>query len=757
MKSLGARATHWAVLIFVVAFGLPPLAAAEDLRKTQKRELETAAKALNEEAKALEKEGKLVQARLKYAESLGYMEEREAISAITRIENKLKEDTRSAITAAEKLYESGKYREAADALEAVWTLATMKPVLAYNLALCYRQLGDRQKAVDYLDQAIAGAGGPKVRARLKQTRTILTTAESPAAQVDPIKKQLELFDHLVDTLGNGSSTEDTLGDEEILLEGDAPDPTASVHNATKKFTATDPAGSGKANRFSSACAALEGLKAVAGNSPAAVFDLANCSEDNNRPDEAERYLRRYLELSPQALDATRVQRRIAELDALRALQTQGGSQMRALYAAAERFIEEYQYDGALLSYAKASEIVPEFSLTHWKLGLLYEAMGKVGDAQKEFTQYRELSADPESQKRADFHLGILDAKRKKYDEEVSEAEDTVADLLNRAMNLTFNGLENRSALNARRGKYKKGNPSKKLGGFTVPLPYAQQQINEASQHLQTALALFPLGAEANELAAIVYLQALDGPSAIRAYDAVASQKLPVSFYAEVRAHDLDRPAKVELSRDKIRFIFLGSYDKKGVANPPSRDASQDGLGDLVLPAGTSRGLNFEDFAFRLADIKKVETKDSQISFRLEHDTYSISPLAIAFKAPTQGGPFARRFSNDYTRLFVRYPGLEDTKLGAEGLTGYEKFKLGMDLANAGANIAMGGAGALAAMQDVMTVIQQVRMLQATMASLKISFAAWETSVREEQDVLIGNPFKPIPTEAVKLVYLNELK
>ena len=189
----------------------------------------------------------------------------------------------------------------------------------------------------------------------------------------------------------------------------------------------------------------------------------------------------------------------------------------------------------------------------------------------------------------------------------------------------------------------------------------------------------------------------------------------------------------------------------------SRPAGQDGLGDLVIEAQASRALNFEDFAFRLSDIKKVETKDGQVLFKLEHDTYSVSPLAIAFYPPKEGGPFARRFSNDYARLFVRYPGLEDTKLGAEGLTGYEKFRIGMDLAQAGASMGMGGVGAISAVQDVITTVQQVRMLERTMASMKISYAAWETSVEEQQNVLLGNPFKPIPTEPVRLAYVHELK
>jgi len=101
--------------------------------------------------------------------------------------------------------------------------------------------------------------------------------------------------------------------------------------------------------------------------------------------------------------------------------------------------------------------------------------------------------------------------------------------------------------------------------------------------------------------------------------------------------------------------------------------------------------------------------------------------------------------------------ISNTKLGAEGLTGGEKFTIGMKIANAGLSMGMGGVGAISAIQDVMTVVQTVRMLQRTMSSLKISYAAWETSVEEEQDVLLGNPFKPIPTEPVRLAYIHELK
>ncbi len=171
MSIVIAKAKQCVSFFLLAILALPLLTAADDLQKSQKKELEAAAKALNEEGKSLEKSGKLVEARLKYAESLGYIELNDASQAVSRLDDTLKTSARAAVAAAQKLYEAGKYKEAAQALEEALNLQAFRPVLAYNLALSYNQLGERQKAVDYLDQAIAGTGAPKLRARLSQTRT----------------------------------------------------------------------------------------------------------------------------------------------------------------------------------------------------------------------------------------------------------------------------------------------------------------------------------------------------------------------------------------------------------------------------------------------------------------------------------------------------------------------------------------------------------------------------------------------------------
>ena len=68
------------------------------------------------------------------------------------------------------------------------------------------------------------------------------------------------------------------------------------------------------------------------NSPSATFNLANCAETNARTAEAARLLEKYLEMSPNALDADDVRARIADLKSLLTLPGQNGVEVRQLYA-----------------------------------------------------------------------------------------------------------------------------------------------------------------------------------------------------------------------------------------------------------------------------------------------------------------------------------------------------------------------------------------------------------------------------------------
>src|SRR5690349_14850063 len=93
-----------ALLMMVLCYGL----AGENLEKTEKKALETQAKALIAEAKSLEKSGQLADAREKYAESQSLIEMNEATDAIKRLDGEIKDRVKEALNDSRKLYESHK-------------------------------------------------------------------------------------------------------------------------------------------------------------------------------------------------------------------------------------------------------------------------------------------------------------------------------------------------------------------------------------------------------------------------------------------------------------------------------------------------------------------------------------------------------------------------------------------------------------------------------------------------------------------------
>jgi tetratricopeptide (TPR) repeat protein len=454
-----------------------------------------------------------------------------------------------------------------------------------------------------------------------------------------------------------------------------------------------------------------------------------------------------------------VRLRIATLNALADLPEPKGAEVRGSYASASRFLAERKYDRALEDFRKAFTSAPDFAPTLWRLALLNESMGNMGEARKLFLQYRELETSPGGRQEADLHLDTFDERRRKYDDEVAQATEILSDLLNRALNLTFNGLEDRASQYKQRSReraqlYKKQN-LKVVGGFTVPFAYAQQQLAEAGEHLANALLVLPLGAKASQLMGLVHLQANDGRSAMRLFDAVAGQNLPVAFYAQMHSRNREYAVKCELRRDRLRLIFLSSYNRQGKPAPPAKRAGADGLGDLAIDGSCERGQDFESRIVMPAEVKSIETKHGHLVLKLGREEISLAPLQLAGE-PAVDGPAARRFANNYTRLFVRYPGLEESKLGAEGMTALEKIRFGYDLATSGLTIAMNlnPMGAIGALE---TFVQISKEVHGVAKSLHVSFAGWLKTLEDQQELQAGNSFKTIPTEAAGLAFLEEIK
>jgi tetratricopeptide (TPR) repeat protein len=618
-----------------------------------------------------------------------------------------------------------------------------------------------------------------------QMRAALVTSEQAPTLKDADRVRIDKVNQLIESVGFEASLEE--GQPSLQVESESKSQSGSQgqseakeqsekHGATGAVSspsvkpptrASGPAGA--ARRNSSLCQALKDLGDDVHSSPSFTFDLANCAQDNDRPDQAASLLARYLELAPNAADADLVRLRIADLKALAALPEQKGTQVRSLYSSASRSLQERKYDLALSAFQKAATVDPAFAPTQWRLALLYEALGNADQARQYFTRFRELETNPAAGEEAGLHLETLDVKRETYEHEAGAAQDIVSDLLNRAMNLTFNGMQDRAAQRKQRAQpqdKKKsrsggffggfgGKPQPVTGGFSVPYPYAAQQLSAADDHLSTALSLFPLGAAANELMGLVFLQANDGRSAMRCFDAVAAQNLPVSFYAEMRGHKQDHAVKCELGQDRLQLVFLSSYDKKSKPAPPAKPAGQDGLGDLVIDPGQAGDRDLESLAVAPVDIKRVETNKGQLMLKLASGQLTLSPIFMAAPVPTEG-PQGRRFANNYTRLFIRYPGLEDSKLGTEGLTTGEKIKLAYDIANAGMNIAtnLNPIGSISALQSFIKITREIH---GVVKSLHVNFAGWEKTFEDQQALQTGTAFRPIPTAPVNLAFLEELK
>ncbi len=753
--------TKTILLILLLCSGL----AAENLEKTQKKELEAQVKIMTGEAEKLERAGQLVEARAKYAESQAFIEVNDVTDALKRLDEQIHKRVKDALNDSHKLYEAHKFKEAAASLDGAMKLQAFQPVLAYNLALCYFQLGDRSQALEYLRKAKTGTVDPKQKQKLLQMQTFFTTGENGLSVNDSDRDRINRVNNLADSVGLEASLADEGGVEESPSEADSlpsetPSPQPAAPVVLKTERPASPHSDVHGGHRASLCNALLELKGTLATSPAETFNLANCAESNGRTAEAVRLLEKYLEIAPNALDGEEVRARIGDLKSLLTLPGQNGVEVRRVYASAYGSLSERKYDQALKAFNQAGDLAPEFALTKWKLGLFYEAMGNVARARENFTRYQQLTSAQAAKDQADLHLSTLDAKRTKYDEEVDEAEDIVADLFNRSMNLTFNGDEKRSAIRAKRARVKKKEDKKRaknsVGGFAIPFAYAQQQLAGASEHLQIALALFPLGAEANQLMGLVFLQANDGHSASRSFDVVASQGLPVAFYAEMRGHKQDQAVKCELSGDRVRMIYLSSYDKKGNPAPPSKPAGEDGLGDMVMDPSAPRQQGFESLDLTLNEIKKVETYRGMLKLKLAQQDVYLSPIYLPSYTPIEG-PQARRFANTYTRLFVRYPGLEDSKLGTEGMSGGEKFVMGYKIASAGADIASSGFGGIGAISSVQDIISITRTVRAAMVSLSVSFASWEKSVEDQQQLLAGKAFKSIPIQPANLAFVQEAK
>lgn len=733
------------VLGSVLLLVSPILRASDQSGQADKKQLEAQAKQLIAEGKALEKEGKLAEARDKYVDSLGVLSTSDALNAVKDIDDKERQQVESLLSEAHRLYDAGKVTESQQQLQQGLAMRPAYPALHYDLALCYLKPGDRANAALQLDQAVGALPNRKERLELLEFQSAVLMGTDPPVAAADAKNPLAGFN------------------EAYLAEDSDP-------------------GDTKAKGGGGLCDRTIALREASSTNAAVVFNSAKCAAEDAHPELAARELDDYLKLAPNALDRADALLFQENLRSLAALEGDPGKVARQHYANAARYLDYRRYDRAMAEYQQAAQALPDYSQTPWQLGLMYEAFGDVVKAREQFARFQQLVPEAARKSEAELHLSNLDGRRAVYDANVDEAEEILSGLLLSAMGLDTEGAKHKTKLSYRQWRWA-SHRYKEATRATVmlPEPYVERELNRARQDLDGASELFPLGAEAQELLALIGLQGNNWPEALRSYDAVASQGLPVSFFAQVNsAHDSKevRATKVEIGADAVRLVYLSSYDpKKRVSAPPAKPAGDDNLGNLVVSAAHPPDPQAEALTIRMDDLKGIETDKNFVVLKLAKDKIYLAPLNLLSEAPFEGGA-SRSYGNEYTRLFSRYLGYETAKLGKEGMTAGEKFRLGFEIARIGMAVGMMGVGAPAAYGSAMHMARFAHALQvyrtyrsvargvhvadvsdaATRLAddLQMSATALERDIVDQQRAIVGAQFKIIPTQETPRKFREKL-
>jgi tetratricopeptide (TPR) repeat protein len=687
-----------------------------------KKQLQAKAKVLVAEGKALEKRGTLNEARDKFVDAEGYLSTKDALNGIGRIRDSNEKQVEALLAGAHQSYDAGKFSDCAEKLEKGLVISSVNPALHYNLALCYEKLNDRAHAVEHLDSAITATRDKNLRTNMIQLRGNLLLGVAPLAAGGDAKKKIDTFNA-------------------AYLQEDR-DAVAGAAGGEKKGAVS-----------ASVCDQIKELQPALPQSPAIVYDAAKCAEGDDRAGDAARLLGEYLRLAPQALDAADAQARQENLASLASLDGDRGAQVRSNFAAAALDLDYRRYDRAMTEYRAAEQIWPDYPLTQWRLALLYEGSGDIAQARKCFELYQQLETNPDRKLAASSHLASLEQWRSDYDDNTDEAHDLLGDLLLRSMGLSSEGVKRRVKLTKAQKKTSRRYQKAAAASETLSAPYVRRQLDRAQEDLSEAAQLFPIGVEANEMLALTDLEDNDWPSAYNSYDAVASAALPVSFYAQVSSSKdskVVRAAKVEISKDTVRLVYLSSYNvKKKISEPPDEPAGDDDLGNLVTSAALSPDAKVEELSIPSADIQGVQTEKGFITVKRQKDQLMIVPVFMVAYTPLEGRA-AREFGNEYTRMFVRYLGYENARLGKEGMTFGEKFKLGFSFVDLGMSVFVAvGTGGVGSYQ----AIDALRNLAHT---LNVDTKTLQKTLSDQRRTLEGLTFKAIPTQPVQLAYRDHL-
>jgi tetratricopeptide (TPR) repeat protein len=722
--------------------------------RLDKKQLEAKAKEIVSEGGALEKQGDLAGAFDKYVDAEGVFSTHEALSGIKRIHEAEDQKITEALAATHHTFNDARYADCVTQLEAALRIEPGNPPVHYDLALCYSKLAERTRALDHLDESTSTVYKPKRRMELLELHSQLLMGMDLAT--DP---PAEIEDRLA-----------SFNQAYVASARDPGDITTSIDNKD-------------AANGQHLCGTAKELQHDIPDNPAVDFNEAKCAEEDAHPEEAARLLAEYLKLAPHALDAAAIETRRQQLTSLGALPGDPGKVVREHYAIAARYLDYRRYDRAITEYEAAQTAMPDYPQTAWRLGLLYESYGDAAKAQASFARYQQLDPSPNAKIQGDTHLRSMEGRRALYEAGVAEGQEILTDLLLHSMGISTQGTKHKAHLTRQQRRWASGRYKRTLSASEkLSPPYVERQLERARDLLEKSSELFPLGVEANELLALIYLESNDWPAAFRSFDSPAGRNLPVSFYAQVnsvRDSQQVRAAKVEITSNKVRLVYLSSYDNsKHITGPPKSPAGDDDLGNLVVSEASEMAKDADVFTVPAADIVGVETKNNFVVLKLKDDDLYLAPVYMMGAVPFEGRA-SRTFGNEYTRLFIRYLGYEDAKLGIEGMSPGDKFKLGLAVGLTGLavfnTVRTFGAGSYGAYGSALHVAELIHVLMVArtafvgvhlavtavdtdylIQNIRVDTATVQRTGADQRQVLEGLEFKIIPTEPSDFEYREKL-
>jgi Flp pilus assembly protein TadD len=640
--------------------------------------------ALIDDGKKLEASGSLLDARKKYQQAVD-AGGKKARKELARLDETIAAKTKSLVDDAAKKNMAKDYAGAVEALKSAAVLSPQSMAAACNLPVVYQAIGDIRNALDSLDRCIQLTTKKEERLRREELRTELLTGEKALALNDAQKE-------IVQTINEGFS------ENSRRIHPDSAD-----------------------SKGDSLCTRLLEQKDTLPKSSSILFNLARCSENQGKVDDAARFMEQYLASSDESGKDAATASELADLKEILAQPGAGAEQAKVSYGRALQLINTGRLSKALEEYQRAIAASPGLARAQWRLALFYENMGDVDKAREAFTTYQGLVGEDEK-KQAQAHLDALNERADRYSKLMSEIRADIQRF-----------TEDR--------KQKLANPKLGLQELKAVSLEANQSLQDK---LQEAVDLFPLAAEPNRLLGYQYLQQDRAAAARGAFDALSLHESAPFFYATVneKGRKGAYAALIQVESEGVRVLPLSEWDKKA---KKSVDLSCKAKEEASL--GLANVIDCGEFLPTSA-VSSLEVKNLAISVKTAQKEYTLMPQNVLASGSLAGGsgPTWRKYSNRYARLFSRYMAMDGVKLGKEGFTGMEKFGMVMEVAS----VATGNLSSISRLTSSTIIIT------GALATLS-AFRVIQESRMELRNMLQIDNWKAIPVNPEPLAFRLDLR